>query len=177
MSEYRVAKVRADAELTLTTGARVNGCFFLWASSQTHAGPERVGDLLSERDGFFPFELESGETALYNRAHVVLVKLPSSMSEARLEPGYEVARRHVVSMLLSTGDRIVGTVSVFQPSGRDRLSDYARNGDTFRYIETKDYTLIVNSSHLVELREIGACGPSEAQVAEPARLRVGPQAR
>ncbi len=154
MSEYRVEKVRADAELTLTTGARVNGCFFLWASSQTHAGPERVGDLLNEQGGFFPFELESGETALYNRAHVVIVRLPSTMSEAQLEPGYEVAKRHLVSMLLSTGDQIVGTVSVFQPSGRDRLSDYARNGDMFRYIETKDHTLIVNSAHLVELQEI-----------------------
>ena len=154
MSEYRVEKVRADAELTLTTGARVNGCFFLWASSQTHAGPERVGDLLNEQPGFFPFELESGETALYNREHVVIVRLPSSLSEARLEPGYEVAKRRLVSMLLTTGDQIVGTVSVFQPSGRDRLSDYARNGDTFRYIETKAHTLIVNSAHLVELREI-----------------------
>jgi hypothetical protein len=154
MSEYRVEKVRADAELTLTTGARVTGCFFVWASSQTHEGPERVGDLLNEHEGFFPFELQSGETALYNREHVVIVQLRSSMSEARLEPGYEVAKRHLVSMLLSTGDQIVGTVSVFQPSGRDRLSDYARNGEVFRYIETKDRTLIVNSAHLVELREI-----------------------
>jgi hypothetical protein len=45
-------------------------------------------------------------------------------------------------------------VSVFQPSGHDRLSDYARNGEMFRYIETTDHTLIVNSEHLVELQEI-----------------------
>ena len=76
------------------------------------------------------------------------------MSEAQLEPGYEVAKRHLVSKLLSTGDQIVGTVSVFQPSGRERLSDYARNVDMFRYIEPKDHTIIVNSAHLVELQEI-----------------------
>ena len=154
MSEYRVAKVRADAELTLTTGARVKGCFFLWAVSQVHPGPERVGDLLNEHEDFFPFELESGGTAVYNRAHLVVVRLPASMAEVKLEPGYDVAKRHLVSMLLSTGNRIVGTISVFQPSGRDRLSDYARHGERFRYIETNDDTLIVNSAHLVELQEI-----------------------
>lgn len=155
MSEYRVEKRRADAELTLTTGATVRGCFFLWASSQLHGGPERVGDLLNQQTGFFPFELDSGRTALFNRAQVVLVRLPAQTIEVQLVPGYEVATRRVVSMLLSTGDRIVGTVSVFLPAGRDRLSDFARSEETFRYVETTEHTLIVNSAHLVELREIG----------------------
>lgn len=154
-SEFRVEKKRADAELTLTTGARVRGCFFLWASSQSGAGPERVGDLLNEQSGFFPFELENGETALYNRAQIVVVRLPAQTAEVRLEPGYEVATRRVVSMLLSTGDRVVGTVSVYLPAGRDRLSDYARDAVMFRYVETADHTAIVNSAHLVELRETG----------------------
>jgi hypothetical protein len=154
MSEYRIEKKRADAELTLTTGARVKGCFFLWASSQSHAGPERVGDLLNEQSGFFPFELENGRTALYNRAHIVLVRLPARI-EPQLEPGYEVATRRMVSMLLSTGDRIAGLVSVYCPAGRDRLSDYARSSEMFRYVEAGDDTLIVNASHMVELRETG----------------------
>jgi hypothetical protein len=156
MSEYRVEKKRADAELTLTTGTRVKGCFFLWASSQTHTGPERVGDLLNEQAGFFPFELENGQTALYNRAQIVTVRLPAQTVEVQLEPGYEVATRRVVSMLLSTGERISGMVSVYRPVGRDRLSDYARGDEMFRYVEADDHTLIVNSAHMVELREIGA---------------------
>src|SRR5688572_16973212 len=120
MSEYRVEKKRADAELTLTTGATVKGCFFLWSSSQSHAGPERVGDLLNEQAGFFPFELEDGRTTLFNRSHVVVIRLPAQTFDVRLETGYEVASRRLVSMLLSTGDRIAGTVSVFRPAGRDR---------------------------------------------------------
>jgi hypothetical protein len=171
-SEYRVEKKRAAAELTLATGATVKGCFFLWGASHSHRGSERVGDLLNEQAGFFPFEIEGGETALYNRAQVVIVRLPGlsdpepsrdstgsgavsagSSSEVQLEPGYEVATRRLVSMLLSTGDRIAGTVSVYRPAGRDRLSDYARSEQMFRYVETEDQTLIVNSAHLVELRE------------------------
>ena len=152
-SEYRVEKRRAEAELTLTTGVRVRGCFFLWASNQSQGRPERVGDLLNEQPGFFPFELEDGQTALYNRAQIVIVRLPAQTVEVQLEPGYEVATRRVVSMLLSTGDRIAGTVAVHRPAGRDRLSDYARGEEMFRYVETPDQTLIVNSAHLVELRE------------------------
>ena len=153
-SEYRIEKKRADAELTLTTGAKVKGCFFLWASSQSHTGPERVGDLLNEQAGFFPFELENGRTALYNRAHIVVVRL-QARAEVQLEPGYEVATRRMVSMLLSTGERVSGVVSVYTPAGHDRLSDYARSSEMFRYVETGDHTLIVNASHMVELRETG----------------------
>jgi hypothetical protein len=154
-SEYRIEKKRADAELVLTTGATVKGCFFLWTSSQTHEGPERVGDLLNEQTGFFPFQLETGETALFNRAHIVIVRLPPNTTEVQREPGYEVATKRLVSMLLSTGDRVAGTVSVYRPAGRDRLSDYARSDEIFRYVESGDCTVIVNSAHLVELREIG----------------------
>lgn len=155
VSEFRVEKKRAVAELILTTGTIVKGCFFLWASSQFHEGPERVVDLLNGQAAFFPFELENGETALYNRTQVVMVRLPPSVHEAQLDPGYAVATRRVVSMLLTTGDRITGTVTVYRPQGRDRLSDYTRSDEMFRYVETGGPTLIVNSAHLVELREIG----------------------
>jgi hypothetical protein len=153
-SKFRVEKSRAAAELMLATGATVRGCFFLWGASHSHCGPDRIGDLLNEQTGFFPFQLEDGQTALFNRAHIVHVRLPSDALETQIEPGYEVATRHVVSMLLSTGERITGTVVVFLPAGHDRLSDYARNDQIFRYIETDEHTLIVNSIHLVELREI-----------------------
>jgi hypothetical protein len=153
-SKFRIEKTRAPAELLLGTGATVRGCFFLWSSSHAYAAPYRIGDQLNEQSGFFPFQLENGDTALYNRAHVVQVRLPPGALESQIEPGYEVATRHVVTMLLSTGQRITGTVLVYLPEGHDRLSDYARGNRLFRYIETDTHTLIVNSAHLVELREI-----------------------
>ena len=153
-SKFKIEKTRATAELVLATGASVRGCFFLWASSHSHSGPDRIGDLLNERTGFFPFQLDDGQTALYNRAHVVQVCLPPDAVETRIEPGYDVATRHTVSMLMSTGHRITGTVSVYLPDGHARLSDYARSEQTFRYVETDGHTVIVNSAHVVELREI-----------------------
>ena len=157
MSEFRVEKHRAEAELTLSTGARVKGAFFLSGSSAGHAGPERVGDVLNGEEGFFPFELAGDgtpRTVLVNRAHVTTIALPPSVIEAQLDPGYDIATKRRVSILLSTGTRVAGTVSVSRPIGHDRLSDYAHAGEVFRYLETSDHTLIINSAHIVELLEI-----------------------
>jgi hypothetical protein len=158
VSEYRVEKRRTAAALTLTTGATVRGCFFLAGGKANHGGPERVADLLNAEDGFFPFEMNADaapHTVLYNRTQLVVVTLLENAVEAQLDPGYSVATERQVRMLLSTGEVVTGRVRVYRPSGRDRLSDYARLPETFRYVETDDATFIVNSAHIVELREIG----------------------
>jgi hypothetical protein len=93
-----------------------------------------------------------GCTVLYNRPHVVLVALADN--EAEREPGYSVATRRFVSLLLSTGQRVAGAVRVYQPAGRDRLSDWTRQPGTFRYLETGDQTLLVNAEHIVDISEV-----------------------
>ena len=156
VSNLRIEKRRTEAALTLTTGAVVRGCFFLASSSATHA-PERVADLLNAETGFFPFELTAESrpyTVLYNRSQLVLVTLlDDDTIEAQLDPGYSVAIARQIRVRLSTGGTVEGQVRVYRPSGSDRLSDYARAHEVFRYIETADATVIVNVAHIVELRE------------------------
>ena len=156
VSEYRIEKRRTQAVLTLSTGTVVHGCFFLAESRATLAGPERVADLLNAETGFFPFEFAAEgtpRTVLFNRSQVVEVRLLEEVGEARLDPGYNVATEREVRIRLSIGRTIEGRIRVYRPMGRDRLSDYARAPEMFRYIETTDGTLIVNSAHIVELRE------------------------
>ena len=156
MSQFRVEKRRAEAEVLLANGASVRGSFFLAGSSAGHVGPERVADLLNAEAGFFPFEpagADVSETVMINRAHVVSVRLLGRNSEPQLDSGYGVAVERRVDMLLSTGARLTGAVRVYRPQGSDRLSDYARSNDAFRYIESRDGTFVVNSAHIVELRE------------------------
>ena len=156
MSEFRIEKRKAEAALTLTTGPSVRGCFFLAGSSASHSGPERVADLLNGETGFFPFELIAEgavHTALYNRSQLVLVTLVGDTIEAQLDPGYSVATERAVRILLSNSQLVEGRVRVFRPQGRDRLSDYARAPELFRYVETDAGTVIVNVDHIVELRE------------------------
>ena len=156
MSEFRIEKRRTQAALTLSTGAVVHGCFFLAGSRPSHVGPERVADLLNAENGFFPFEFMSDNglrTALINRAQVVEIRLLEDEDEVQSDPGYAVATEREVRMLLSIGRLVTGRVRVQLPTGRDRLSDYTRAPEAFRYVETADGTLIVNSAHIVELQE------------------------
>jgi hypothetical protein len=154
-SVFRVDKQRTEAILTLTSGATVAGHFFTSPGSAMHVGPERVADLLNSEPGLFPFEItETGgsRTVLVNRDHVVAVAVAGD--EARRDPGYEFATPRMVSVLLSNAQRILGSVRVYQPEGHSRLSDWARQAERFRYVETADATFIVNVGHVVEVREV-----------------------
>jgi hypothetical protein len=156
VSEFRIEKRRAEAELTLTKGVAIKGCFFLSGLRATFAGPERIADLLNAENGFFPFEVHSDaspHTVICNRSQIVLVTLLDVPIEAQADLGYSVAKEREVRIVLSTGRIVDGRVRIYRPSGRDRLSDYAREPETFRYIETADGTVIVNSAHIVEMRE------------------------
>jgi len=153
--EFRVEKRRVDATVTLSSGLSTRGYFFTAGTAATHDGPERVGELLNGEEGFFPFEIHEAQgtrTVLYNRAHVIIVGLNDN-EEDRV-PGYAVASRRFVSILLSNGQRVVGSVRVYRPKGRDRLSDWTRQPDTFRYLETGDLTLLVNATHVVDISEV-----------------------
>jgi hypothetical protein len=154
-SKFRVPKDRADAVLTLSSGESMRGCVFLAGGSAHHTGPERVGELLNAESGFFPFEVQdagSVRTVLVNRRHVVMVALADN--ESSRDPGYDVARRQPASVLMSSGRRVVGAVRVHKPEGRDRLSDWSRQPEDFRYVETADATYIVNMGHVVEVSEV-----------------------
>ena len=155
LSEYRVEKSRVEATLTLSNGTTVHGCFFISWNSRTHAGPEGVRDVLNGETGFFPFDAlraEGSRTILYNRDHVVFAVI-SDTHEPHRDPGYDVATQRIVTMLMSNGTRLHGAVRIFCPQGHDRLSDFARAGETFRYLEAQHATYIINVHHVVELSE------------------------
>ena len=151
-SEFRVEKQRADAVITLANGVSVSGHFFLAQASPTLTGRERVGELLNNASGFFPFQDDVGRTVLYNRDQVVLVQLTEE--EAKWDPGYAVATARTVAISLTNRQQIRGSVRVYCPEGHDRLSDWARQGPRFRYLETSDATLLVNVDHIVDAREV-----------------------
>jgi hypothetical protein len=124
----------------------VRGSFFV-------AG-ESVSALLEKETGFFPFEIGGGkraQTVLYNRAHVITVLL--SESEGARDPGYPIAKRRDIWIMLSDARRIRGVVRVYRPEGRDRLSDWTRQPETFRYVDTDEGPLLVNAAHIVAVTE------------------------
>jgi len=155
ISEFRVEKMRAGATLTLSNGTSVHGHFFISGNSRTHAGPEGVRDVLNAEAGFFPFDAQrptGSMTTLFNRDHLVFVALENK-DEPRRDPGYDVAIEKIVTMLMSNGTRLHGAVRVFRPHGSDRLSDFSRAPESFRYLEAENATYIINVRHLIELTE------------------------
>jgi hypothetical protein len=154
-SEFHIEKQRINAVITLAHGDSKQGHFFVATRTSHCSGPELVGDLLNGESGFFPFELHdprANQTVLYNRREVVMVALPEN--EAARVTGYDVATERFVSVRLSTGGRVAGVVRVYRPRGHDRLSDWARNADIFRYIETGETTVLVNMAHVLEISEV-----------------------
>jgi hypothetical protein len=154
-SEFRYEKHRAEAVVTLVTNESIKGCFFTAAGSARRDGAERIGDLLNSETGFFPFQIgteSEGHTVLYNRVHVIAVRVMDD--EARRDSGYAVATRRIVSILLSNSQRVDGEVRVYRPEGHDRLSDWTRQPEVFRYVEATDATYIVNAVHIVEVTEV-----------------------
>jgi hypothetical protein len=157
MSQFRVIKRRTQAELTLSTGQSLRGCFFVAGSSTSNGGQERIVDLLNAAEGFFPFEsADSADTVLVNRAHLISARLVDASHEVQLDSGYDVAKVQRVVIRLSNRVVLRGTVRLYCAEGRDRLSDYARTSQLFRYVENEDGTFVVNSNHIVELSETSA---------------------
>jgi hypothetical protein len=145
-SAFRFEKRRVEATISLVGGDTVQGSFFVAAES--------VSALLEQDTGFFPFEIGTGDgaqTVLYNRAHVITVLL--SESEGARDPAYPVAKRRDIWMMLSDARRLRGVVRVYRPEGRDRLSDWTRQPETFRYVDTDEGPLLVNAAHIVAITE------------------------
>jgi hypothetical protein len=154
-SGFRVEKERVDALIILANGDSTPGHFFVAKASAHSAGPERVGELLNAEPGFFPFERLEGagtRTVLYNRPQVVMVALTEN--EARRDPAYDVATERFVSLLLSSGARIAGSIRVYRPESHNRMSDWARHSEGFRYIEKGETVVLVNIAHVIEISEV-----------------------
>ena len=156
-SRFRYEKRRTEAVVTLASGESIRGFFFTEGGAAHHQGPQRIVDMLNDEPGFFPFEVKAvggARTVLQNRSQIVTVAVFDE--ESRRDPGYDVAARRQVSLLLTNGRRVEGTVRIYRPEGRNRVSDWTRQPETFRYIESDTATFIVNIAHVVTVTEVPA---------------------
>jgi hypothetical protein len=158
MSELRIAKRRVTATVTLSAGAPAAGALFLADQAATHAGPERLIDVLNAGPGFVPFEAVSpvGEryTQLLNLAHIVVVQADRSAVELADDAAYQAAPKKSVVLQLLSGEELRGVLRVERPAGRDRLSDAVRDETGFRYLESASGVLAVNLAHVVRITPV-----------------------
>jgi hypothetical protein len=155
MSDLRIAKRRVTATLSFSGGAPLAGALFLAELAATHAGPERLLDVLNGPPGFLPFEMASPggtrQTLLLNRAHIVSVHADCAGGELADDQGYQVAVKKYVLLQFASGDEMRGVLRIERPAGRDRLSDAVRDDAGFRYLECEGGVLAVNLAHVVRI--------------------------
>jgi len=158
VSELRIDKRRITATVTLAAGTPVAGALFLADQAATHAGPERLLDVLNAGPGFVPFEAVSpvGQryTQLLNLAHIVLVQADRSAVELADDAAYQVAPKKSVVLQMASGEELRGVLRVERPAGRDRLSDSVRDETGFRYLEGASGVLAVNLAHVVRITPV-----------------------
>lgn len=151
MREHQVPKRRVEVELTFTGGERRKVAVFLSEQAPEHAGPERVSDVLSRRDAFFPaIDPASGEANLVARAAVTIARLPRGA-----EPGdadeVTIPTEHEVKIHLRDGQRVSGMVSYVLPPERSRLVDFLNTAPPFFRLLAGDDLLLVNREQVVRV--------------------------
>jgi hypothetical protein len=155
MSDLRIAKRRVTATVTLAGAAPLAGSLFLAEQAATHAGPERLLDVLNGPPGFLPFEMASPggtrQTLLLNRAHIASVHADCASGELADDQGYQVAVKKFVLVHFAGGEELRGVLRIARPAGRDRLSDAVRDEAGFRYLECEGGVLAVNLAHVVRI--------------------------
>ena len=156
MSAYQIEKRRARVKITLATGTSVVASLFLADATPAGIRPERVGDMLNSDHGFFPAEVQdpsATRVSLFNRDHVVMMRLEEPELELELDASYAIAPRRRVAFVISGGDLLFGEMHVVAPEGHMRVSDFASTAERFRYLETADGTYVVNLGHVVEIAQ------------------------
>ena len=122
-SAFRVEKVRIEAVIDLTNGARVTGDFFVAQASPTLFGQERVAEMLNAETGFLPFEVRDDAGA----RTALLQPRPDRdgrASRRRGAPRSRLRRRHARTVsLLTVGWPADSRLGARLPAGRTRPAE------------------------------------------------------
>lgn len=151
MSDYRIEKVRRGVEITLASGARVEGEIFLQAFARFRAGPEEPLDVLNDGAPFLPLVLASGEVLLVHKVQIAIVSTSLPEADDPVEAG--VVGMHV-TVSFAHGATLVGSVFPELRSDRPRLVDFLNNSPV-SFIQLFDTTHL----HLVAVRHIAYARP------------------
>jgi hypothetical protein len=150
--ELRIPKKRTQVELVLASGATLQVGFFLSEFAGSHAGHERLSDLLNGRDDFLPgFDLGSETVTFIARAGIAAATVGHEW-----EPGLDLleADEHVVEIALLDGTSLRGALQFVMPQGRSRLLDHLNDPQPFLRLEQGDKVVLVNKRHIARVAKV-----------------------
>ncbi|HEY2030887.1 MAG TPA: hypothetical protein VGH20_16940 [Myxococcales bacterium] len=150
--ELRIPKRRAQVELVLSGGARLHVGFFLAEFAGSHAGHERLSDLLNGRDNFLPAFDAGSETMTF----VARGSIAAATVGQEWEPATDVgeAERHEVEIGLLGGTVLRGALHFLLPPDRSRLLDHLNDAQPFLRLEQGDKVVLVNKRQIARVSKV-----------------------
>ncbi|HZX95937.1 MAG TPA: hypothetical protein VFE90_15550 [Myxococcales bacterium] len=143
MTDLRVPKRRVPVEIVQVGGAVRRIAVFLAEAVASHAGPERLADILNGQDEFIPaFDEQAAAMTFLNRAAVALARMTGQV-EVDGANDVTVSSEHDVEITLLDGSRLRGLISYSLPSDRSRLVDFLNDATPFfQLVEGDSVTLV-----------------------------------
>jgi hypothetical protein len=155
VEELRIPKRKTTVEFSLEGGTRRHVIVFLSEFASTHAGPERISDLLNGEAEFFPALDPSRDAMCFFHREAIT----SARVEASLEPADDTAHtiplEHEVEIRLADGALVRGLVTYVLPPDRARVIDFLNEAPRFFRVLEKDVVVLVNKRHVCEVAAIG----------------------
>ncbi len=151
--ELKVPKRRVQVEVLLAGGGARQVTVFLAGFASSHAGRERLSDLLNAAEGEFvpAIDADSDELMFLNRRSVAVAHvLREWESDEELTGGSE----HEVEIDLIDGTHLLGTVRYVMPPERSRLNDYLNDAQPFVRLERGDKVTLVNKQHIARVAKL-----------------------
>jgi hypothetical protein len=151
--ELKVPKRRVQVEVFLAGGGARQVTVFLAGFASSHAGRERLSDLLNAAEGEFvpAIDADSDELMFLNRQSVAVAHvLREWESDEDLIGGLE----HEVEIDLTDGTRLHGTVRYVMPPERSRLNDYLNDAQPFVRLEHDEKVTLVNKRHIARVAKV-----------------------
>lgn len=149
MVDHCIDKEIREVRFTLTDGREVRGEVFLNLFEARHSRPQRVGELLNDRDHFIPVRTGEG-TVLLNVFGIVSARIPAEMEKDEL---MTLGERYTVRAVTSLGEELVADLYVNMPAGAQRVKDYLNQSLRFYTLFLPKHIVYVNRRHLLSVQD------------------------
>lgn len=147
MVEQRIDKEIREVIFALSDGREVRGEVFLNLYEAHHARPQRVGELLNDRDHFIPVRTAEG-TVLLNVSSIVSARIRAEMETDEL---MTLGDRYTVRAVTALGEELVADVYVNMPAGARRVKDYLNQNLRFFTFFLPKHVVYVNHRYLLSV--------------------------
>lgn len=144
MQELAVERRRVEVAIRFPGGEVVRGQLFLALMAKSHAGPERVLDMMNEPDPFFVLRVD-GEppVRMINKERIVEVEVAVQPEEEE-----SLAKEEEMTLTFQDGFSLSGRALVELPPTKSRLIDFLNYSERFFELRDGGNTHIVNRKHI-----------------------------